>query len=188
MIRIQKYDPIYEKDIQHVYLWAGSSKTDIMDDALKVKYSVFCHYYITCEADSCFIAVDEQTNKAIGYCICAKNYNEMEEKSKKYIAESNLSGLDEKFNMYTKMYQGYMGSYDAHLHIDILEEYQRKGIGHLLMDALIHYLQEQRVNGVMLGVAANNQKGINFYTKYGYHIILENEYVKLMGYKTNKDF
>lgn len=36
--------------------------------------ATFCDYYIDREAEHCFIAVDEDTDSAVGYIFCAPDY------------------------------------------------------------------------------------------------------------------
>ena len=67
----------------------------------------------------------------------------------------------------------------AHKHFGRLP---KEGLGHKLMDALIGHLREKGVSAVMLGVGADNQKGINFYKKYGFHEIMKLPGVIKMGY------
>ena len=45
------------------------------------------------------------------------------------------------------------------------------GLGRKLMDALISHLKKKDIKGVVLGVSAQNEKGINFYKKYGGKVI-----------------
>ena len=65
----------------------------------------------------------------------------------------------------------YAERYPAHMHIDILDAYQRMGIGHQLVDTLAACLAGQNVKGLMLSVGSTNQKGVNFYQKYGFQKI-----------------
>jgi ribosomal protein S18 acetylase RimI-like enzyme len=71
--------------------------------------------------------------------------------------------------------------YPAHLHIDILEPYQRQGLGGQLMDALTARLRAKGVPGVMLCVGAGNTKGRRFYSKYGFRRLLRLPGVVVMG-------
>ena len=61
----------------------------------------------------------------------------------------------------------------AHLHIDILPEAQRQGIGHRLMNALMFRLKELGVPKVYLVVGTSNVKGVSFYEKYGFEAVRE---------------
>lgn len=61
--------------------------------------------------------------------------------------------------------------FPAHLHIDILEAWQRIGIGHRLMDTLFRHLRNEQISGIHLEVGENNVKGCNFYRKYGFQVV-----------------
>lgn len=144
---------------------------------------VFCRYYIETEPENCFIAVNEK-DEAIGYILCAEDFDIWEKQfTIKYlkIAPSPIT---------KRMGQGtidglrrYANEYPAHLHIDISEEYQRKGIGTKLMDALVEYLKKKGVPGLMLSVASDNEKGIHFYRKYGFAELGRTEQEITMGIK-----
>ncbi|KZT26859.1 acyl-CoA N-acyltransferase [Neolentinus lepideus HHB14362 ss-1] len=56
----------------------------------------------------------------------------------------------------------------AHLHIDILAEYQRQGWGRKLMDRAVRYLQEQGLDAVWLGLDPRNDNAKKFYTRLGF--------------------
>ena len=58
--------------------------------------------------------------------------------------------------------------YPAHLHIDILPVGQRMGIGTALVDRLREKLRSEGIPGVFLICGAKNEKGVNFYRKYGF--------------------
>lgn len=71
--------------------------------------------------------------------------------------------------------------YPAHLHIDISQTLQRRGLGSKLMDRLIAHLKEKKVPGVHLRVAADNALGIRFYRKYGFDALLEADFTLYYG-------
>ncbi len=58
--------------------------------------------------------------------------------------------------------------YPAHLHIDLLPRLQGKGVGGRLMKRLLEALAEQKVTGVHLEVAPENQRAIGFYRHLGF--------------------
>jgi len=58
--------------------------------------------------------------------------------------------------------------YPAHLHVDILPEYQRQGWGTKLMDALVERLREERVQGIHLIKAGDNVGSEMFYGSVGF--------------------
>jgi ribosomal protein S18 acetylase RimI-like enzyme len=58
--------------------------------------------------------------------------------------------------------------YPAHLHIDILPAFQRRGWGRALMGALVAALRERRVPGLHLTLAAANVEARRFYDRLGF--------------------
>lgn len=182
-MKIIKYDPKYEKDVEQVFLWAGSKRTRTTDGVRECMHATFCDYYIKKESESCFIAINEE-DKAIGYILCAKVYDP--EKIEQYIEEKNMNGLKEWMHSCMELYPSYKGKYDAHLHINVLPEYQWDGIGSALMETLLSYLEQEKVNGVMLGVASQNEKGNNFYRKWNFKLLEANEHVNIMGKKVGR--
>ena len=58
--------------------------------------------------------------------------------------------------------------YPAHMHIDILPEFQRKGWGSMLINALFDALRSQGAIGIHLGMARSNTGGRSFYEKIGF--------------------
>ena len=67
-----------------------------------------------------------------------------------------------------RLHAKYAAEYPAHLHIDLLDDYQRKGLGSKLVGALSEHLKAKGIAGLMLTVGGSNELGINFYKKYGF--------------------
>ncbi|KAF3915614.1 hypothetical protein ABW21_db0208190 [Orbilia brochopaga] len=59
--------------------------------------------------------------------------------------------------------------YPAHLHIDILPEYQRMGLGRQLMENLWAKLKQERIPGVHLIMDSRSVDAENFYLAVGYN-------------------
>lgn len=58
--------------------------------------------------------------------------------------------------------------YPAHIHIDILPEYQRQGWGKKLMGAAVEHLRSVGKTGLHVGVSLENEDGERFYNKLGF--------------------
>ncbi|KAF4602100.1 hypothetical protein EYR40_005302 [Pleurotus pulmonarius] len=56
----------------------------------------------------------------------------------------------------------------AHLHIDILEEYQRQGWGRKLIAEVVKSLEERGLRGVWVGLDTRNDNAKKFYAKLGF--------------------
>jgi ribosomal protein S18 acetylase RimI-like enzyme len=72
---------------------------------------------------------------------------------------------------YDKEKKEILQEYPAHLHINILPEYQHSGTGALLVEALENYLKNKGIRGLHLHTSNHNIKALPFYKKRGYSII-----------------
>jgi GNAT superfamily N-acetyltransferase len=64
-------------------------------------------------------------------------------------------------------FPAFVEDYPAHLHIDLLPEYQRRGFGRLLMDSFCERLKRDGARGVHLVMGAENKNGM-FYERMGF--------------------
>lgn len=143
---------------------------------------VFCDYYVQQEIRHCFVAVDAQ-DVPVGYILCAPSFDRWKKEicagyldhSKNVIAKSIVKGE-------VKAMEKFAASFPAHLHIDLLPSCQRMGLGTRLMDTLIAHLRDQGISGVMLGVGSDNEKGKNFYRKYGFAELTRDKQQIVMGF------
>jgi ribosomal protein S18 acetylase RimI-like enzyme len=60
--------------------------------------------------------------------------------------------------------------YPAHLHIDILPEYQRKGWGSVLMQKFLDITKSMGANGVHLDMLLSNTSARVFYERVGFQV------------------
>ncbi|MCL2043630.1 MAG: GNAT family N-acetyltransferase [Treponema sp.] len=79
--------------------------------------------------------------------------------------------------------QPWLADYPAHLHIDLLPNIQRKGIGRILINTLFDELTQKKVSGLYLNVGSSNTGAIIYYKKMGFSIIKEQEWGLTMGKK-----
>ena len=133
-------------------------------------WTVFCDYYINEEPDCCFVAADVN-DKAQGYIIASADFKFYEKTFRdKYLPRLRkvkfFSAIEKSLELI--FLHRYAKDYPAHLHIDINSDFQRMGLGHKLMDTLVLRLDEKCVKGVFLIVGKSNEKGVNFYKKYGF--------------------
>lgn len=61
-----------------------------------------------------------------------------------------------------------LGKYPAHMHINILPEYQRKGWGSILIDKLFDAVRREGAIGIHLGMVRANTNGKKFYENIGF--------------------
>jgi ribosomal protein S18 acetylase RimI-like enzyme len=141
----------------------------------------WCLDYLWHDTENCFVAVDLRTNEVVGYIIGTldsvaqvKRFNAvMLPRIKRHFKHiRNKTIHDFSFYLTNRFInQGALNEsfaeYPAHLHINLLPEYQRGGIGGQLLSAYEDNLREKHIPGYHLGVAASNQGGISFYRKQG---------------------
>lgn len=169
--------PYEERDRENVRFVCLNSEGACTMDEKKQNFilTTYCDYFIEKEGENCFVACDEN-DRAIGYVLCAENYD----KYKKVFFREYLPRIERK-ELGSRVSAGlsaflqkiHKKKYPAHLHIDILPEYQRMGLGHKLMDALCEHLRKKGVKGVSLTVSYSNKKGRSFYEKYGFTLLEE---------------
>ncbi|MBQ3128797.1 MAG: GNAT family N-acetyltransferase [Oscillospiraceae bacterium] len=171
--------PYEEKDKENVRFICLNSEGEckMTPDEQKFILTTYCDYYIENEGINCFVAVDDN-DRAIAYIICTEDFDSY----RKVFVEEYIPRLDEDMVVWggnarngasvsTKLQEKYKKDFPAHLHIDVLPEYHRQGIGHRLVDTLSAHLKEKGVRGVMLTVGAENIRGQSFYKKYGFEFI-----------------
>lgn len=153
---------------------------------------LFCMYYPLYEIDNCFVALDDAKGKIIGYIIGSENTIKQEEAFMQkmipriafrmctytiffhpesfravllFIKSLELKGIKETVYI----------EYPAHLHINILPEYQKLGIGSALLKTFELHMKNKKVSGIHIWTSNKNVKAVPFYRKHGYEIIYERE-------------
>ena len=136
--------------------------------------AMYCDYYLDNQSEHCFVAVDE-TDIPIGYVLCAVDVDDYEEKmSQNYMQLVRKLSSKQYFehNASQKIARRYVNAgYTAHLHIDILPDYHRQGIGTQLVQTLENHLKEMFVEGLHIVCSAKNQQARAFYEKMGFEDI-----------------
>lgn len=190
MVKVRPYDACDKEYVREVCIATGPSAAR---DDMRVRawlLSSFCDYYIEQEAGNCFVLADAN-DKAVGYILCAedfKNFNRIY--MNRYVKAAKKQGgvfAGLRTAAAAIPLRFYAKKYPAHLHIDIQPYYQRQGWGSKMMDMLTDHLRQKGVKAVMLIVGGDNQKGINFYEKYGFHVINRRFGFVAMGMELNND-
>lgn len=173
MVSVRKYESKDYEGVQFACLNSEGPTTD-SPETQEFILTTFCNYYIENEPHNCFVLDDD--GKAVGYVICAENFDEF-----KPVFDADYLPLTEKWgadryewaSTAYVLQEKYKDIYPAHLHIDILPEYHRKGCGGKLINALFDHLRSKGIKGVMLTVGSRNFTGIGFYKKYGFELVEE---------------
>ena len=181
MPTIRPYQPKDKENVRHICIQTGPGAALKPGRARELLLATYCDYYIECEPQNCFVIADGDDG-AVGYILCAQDYwryrgrflREYAPRAKGLRGRVEARGSAGLPRLFVK-------KYPAHLHIDILPAYQRMGLGSQLMDTLTARLRAMGVPGVMLGVGAGNEKGHNFYRKYGFKALLRIPGCVVMG-------
>lgn len=168
-MKIRAYEP-KDRDAVRFICLNSEGPCDMDESGCRFILTTYCDYYIEKEAENCFVAADDD-DRAVGYIICTESYDRfrpvfLSEYVPRIPAEE-AAHREGAVNS-TVLQEEYKAQYPAHLHIDLLPEYQRLGLGSRLVDTLCVHLKEKGVPGVMLTVGSLNTVGQSFYNKYGF--------------------
>ncbi len=172
-MNVRPYQP---KDFERMHKICFETSSGFDSEKGRVAlFATYCDYYVNEEPENCFVAVNEN-DEAIGYVICSSDPIRYERVFKEKYAPvlKKASPVRYLFHVVNEwLCRRIKKEYPAHLHIDILPEGQRMGLGTRLMDALTDHLKKNGVKGVYLVCGAGNEKGVNFYKKYGFKVLSE---------------
>lgn len=143
------------------------------DELIDYVATMFCHYYLEKEPENCFVAVDENDNP-IGYVYGASDYDKYQVNFSEYVQK--IAEIDNRRYLSEALIEMfdhaiYKEDYPAHLHIDILPDYQSKGIGSQLINEFCNNLKAKGIKGVMLIVGSDNTGARRFYERNGFTLL-----------------
>ncbi|KAF9268112.1 acyl-CoA N-acyltransferase [Marasmius fiardii PR-910] len=178
---------------------AGSSAEELHDFP-ELPGLIFAVPYVKLPTTWAFVLVDDSSDTVIGYIVGSKDTREYERYAtehwwpplaEKYPPSLAVKPADEKYmgflqNMFTAPDEN-IAFAAAHLHINILPGYQRRGLGRKMINAAVEYLKGENVkgNGVWLGMDPRNVEARKFYERIGFKPI-EGAPANNMGLKFNE--
>ena len=187
MVIIRKCKKSDAKGIIHVCYktgYMGEDVTNYFSDK-RLFGLLFCLYYPKYEPEHCFVAEDK--GRIVGYILGSPDTERQELQFLIKIAPRILFRIlfvtswryfrDLRIFVHfarlprSAAPSGINREYPAHLHIDILKQYQRQGIGSKLMEKFENLMRKLKVKGIHLGTSEGNFKAVPFYKKLGYKII-----------------
>ncbi len=175
MAIIKPYEEKYYKDVQQVCLNTGPAAA-LTDPKVRdfILYT-FCNYYIEQEPDNVFVLVDEETDTAQGYVFGAMNFRKYLKKFKPYLKKVKETGRDNYFEAIAEIlgHAVFSFRYPSHLHIDINEPYRGNGNGSKMISTLADHMKSKGAKSIMLIVGTGNVRGINFYKKNGFKVLMK---------------
>jgi ribosomal protein S18 acetylase RimI-like enzyme len=158
---------------------------------LHIASYAWCRPYFILEPENCFV-VDNGGGKAVGYIIGTPDtrafVQQWHEQYIQYLNQQDLHepGPDENTSwtenicaslrkyihdpdqLLHEKWPALMQNYPGHLHIDVLPEYQRFGMGRKLMEAFLAQMRRQESSGIHLGMVSSNEGAEKFYRRMGF--------------------
>ncbi|KAJ7498776.1 acyl-CoA N-acyltransferase [Mycena latifolia] len=142
---------------------------------------VYAVPYVKLRTTWAFVLVDESKELVVGYIVGSKDTRAYEQyagehwwpaQAEKYAPSAMVREADRRYanllrNMHTAADANITFS-PAHLHINILEEYQGQGWGRKLIQTAVDYLKGEGMPGVWLGMDPRNTNARKFYTRLGF--------------------
>ncbi|KAF2996425.1 hypothetical protein E8E13_003030 [Curvularia kusanoi] len=189
---VRPYDPTsdFENGL-HVFFTTIDSAID-WEPARTIGSYLWYTVYVSLTPSTCFV-LDDGEGKAVGYCIGTGSTAQFAERwrdefapriDSKQIPEPGVKTQDPLMEKEAsrglrqawhnaecsalQAWPGELDKYPAHMHINLLPEFQRKGWGKVLIETLFKALRDQGARGVHLGMVRSNEAARLFYEKMGF--------------------
>lgn len=166
-MKVVPYAPGHLDEMRAVCIAQASERARTSEIHARFTLLMYCDAYV--EHGVAYMLLDDD-NVARGYVIAAEdahNWRRVFEPYRQKIAALGPE-YEERVNRELDFYESIADEYPAHLHIDIDEACTGGGNGRRLMEALFERLRADGVAGVMLGVAADNERAVGFYRHMGF--------------------
>ncbi|GAA4160469.1 N-acetyltransferase [Gryllotalpicola daejeonensis] len=182
MTELRPYRPEDRADVYRVCLLTGDSGVDatgkFSDDTLLP--DIYAGPYLELEPE--LATVVDVGGRVAGYLLAAADTLSFVERYRSAwlpgfaarhplppLLESAEDRLVDLGHHPERMIKSDQDRYPTHLHIDLLPELQRQGLGRALMRRLLDQLRERGIPGVQLGVGPDNVAAQTFYARLGFH-------------------
>lgn len=194
---VRKFQEEDRLDLYHVCLATGDSGANALNlyNQKEMLGEIYVGPYLTFQPDLSFTLIQDGV---AGYALAALDTSSFENTLSNewwpLILEKYNGRSPENFNEREKNLYSYIqnpplrskeivGQYPSHLHIDLLEKAQGRGIGKAMMLVVLETLRAQGSEGVHLGMGAQNARAFTFYTKLGFTLLDKNDNEWTMGLK-----
>ena len=194
---VRKFQEEDRSGLYHVCLATGDSGANALDlyNQKEMLGEIYVGPYLTFQPDLSFTLIQDGV---AGYALAALDTSSFENTLRNewwpLILEKYNGRSPENFNEREKNLFSYIQKpplrpkeivreYPSHLHIDLLEKAQGRGIGKAMMLLVLETLREQGSKGVHLGMGAQNARAFTFYTKLGFALLDKNDDEWTMGLK-----
>ena len=169
MIEIRKAEIGDLERVEYICRMTADEESIKDENAGRIISLMYSTYYIEEETDNCFVLVDN--GEVVGYIISSVNPLKLNKRYKeKYIKQ--IQEIDNKSAFMARFiplpYLLLRFKYPAHLHINLLPDYQGKGFGTKMINTLLSELKEKGIKSVMLLADSKNTGAIKFYKRNGF--------------------
>ena len=193
---IRKYQPKDKAAIQAItyktgFKGQGLAGRDYFDDQ-GLWFLIFIYYYTRYEPEHCHVAVEAESDQVVGFICGTPDTHTQVKRFKRMVVPRIIirtffytswrypCTFQSCFRMTsmlafrdTAAEAQIAATYPGHLHINLLLDFHRKGIGSELIETFENHLCTLGVSGLHLGTSNHNLKAVPFYGKHGYKIIQE---------------
>lgn len=186
MVSVRPYKETDKERVQNICL-ANADCLDSEESTKKYILLMYCNYYIEKEPQNCFVAINDN-DEAVGYIICSEDYENYENTFKaEYL--NQCAAISPKRYVEAKLdllsHSMFRKAHPAHFHIDIDSNYQRMGLGSLLISSLKAHLHNKGINSMMMVCGEDNENAINFYRKNGFKDLITTKMGHAMALEFN---
>lgn len=170
MYTVRKYKSSDKEYLRHICketTWDDNKKNPSKLETIPV---IFNDYFTENEPENIFVAVNGE-DIPVGYVICCTDYKLFRKKMLTELQKRVLSTYPSSLWMLWATFLSVMitkKAYRTHLHIDILPEAQRQGIGTQLINRLCVHLKKNNIRNVSVITINRSSMGYRFYCKYGF--------------------
>jgi GNAT superfamily N-acetyltransferase len=194
-IIIHPYQPADEAAIEEITYRTGFKGEDLTGRGFckdtRLWFMIFIGYYTRYEPEHCFVAANEESGRAVGFICGTPDTLKQEEQFRKWMVPRivlrlfgitswryprgflNIWRLAREYSRSTEDAENdpILTEYPAHLHINLLPDYQSQGIGSQLMHRFEEHMRRLGVIGLHLGTTNKNRKAVPFYHKMGFEVV-----------------
>lgn len=173
MYTVRKYKESDKKHLRYICketTWDANKKNPEKLETIPI---IFNDYFTENEPENIFVAVNSD-DIPVGYVICCTDYKLFRKKMLQELHKRVLTTYPPSAWMLWATFLSAMitkKAYRTHLHIDILPEAQRQGLGTELVNSLCKQLKTKNIRNVSVITINKNSMGYRFYCKYGFRII-----------------
>jgi ribosomal protein S18 acetylase RimI-like enzyme len=192
---VRNFEEKDRSDLYHVCLATGDSGANAVHlyNHKDMLGEIYVGPYLTFQPDLSFTLIQDGV---AGYALAALDTTSFENTLsqkwwpsilEKYNGLSPENFNDREKNLFSYIQnpplrpKKFVDQYPSHLHIDLLEKAQGRGIGKAMMLIVLETLREQGSKGVHLGMGAQNSRAFAFYTKLGFTLLDKNDDEWTMG-------